>query len=60
MAGDAGLRSLSPKPVTETFKQLQGFDPPRYRLRIGDWRSIFRKHRDDAIEALRNRKDAYR
>lgn len=43
-------------------KQLQGFDPPRYRLRIGDWRFIFRKHYDDAIEVLRvrNRKEAYR
>jgi mRNA-degrading endonuclease RelE of RelBE toxin-antitoxin system len=43
-------------------KLLQGFDPPRYRLRIGDWRFIFRKHHDDAVEVLRvrNRKDAYR
>jgi hypothetical protein len=43
-------------------KLLQGFDPPRYRLRIGDWRFIFRKHNDDAIEVLRvrNRKDAHR
>lgn len=24
-------------------KQLEGFDPPRYRLRIGHWRLIFRK-----------------
>ncbi len=43
-------------------KQLQGFSPPRYRLRIGDWRIVFRKRGEDAIEVVhvRNRKDAYR
>jgi mRNA-degrading endonuclease RelE of RelBE toxin-antitoxin system len=43
-------------------KQLEGFDPPRYRLRAGDWRFIFRKANDGAIEVLRvrNRRDAYR
>jgi mRNA-degrading endonuclease RelE of RelBE toxin-antitoxin system len=43
-------------------KQLEGFDPPRYRLRVGDWHYIFRKSGDDAIEILRvrNRRDAYR
>lgn len=43
-------------------KQLHGFDPTRYRLRIGDWRIIFRKRGGDAIEIIhvRNRKDAYR
>jgi len=43
-------------------KQLEGFDPPRYRLRIGAWRYIFRKSGDDAIEVLRvrHRKEAYR
>jgi mRNA-degrading endonuclease RelE of RelBE toxin-antitoxin system len=43
-------------------KQLRGFNPPRYRLRVGDWRIAFRKRGDDAIEiiSVRNRKDAYR
>jgi mRNA-degrading endonuclease RelE of RelBE toxin-antitoxin system len=43
-------------------KQPEGFDPPRYRLRVGDWRYIFRKSGDDAIEILRvrNRREAYR
>jgi len=43
-------------------KQLQGFHPPRYRLRIGDWRLIFRKPGVDVIEIIQvvNRKDAYR
>jgi mRNA-degrading endonuclease RelE of RelBE toxin-antitoxin system len=45
-----------------SVKQLAGFDPPRYRLRVGDWRYIFRKSGDDAIEILRvrNRREAYR
>lgn len=42
-------------------KQLHGFDPPQYRLRIGDWRITFRR-RGDVIEVIRvrDRKDAYR
>lgn len=44
------------------IKQLEGFDPPRFRLRAGDWRFIFRKSGEDAIEVVRvrNRRDAYR
>jgi mRNA interferase RelE/StbE len=43
-------------------KRLQGFDPPQYRLRVGDWRLLFRKSHDDTIEVLRvrNRREAYR
>jgi mRNA-degrading endonuclease RelE of RelBE toxin-antitoxin system len=43
-------------------KQMEGFNPPRYRLRIGDWRYIFRYCGEDAIEVLRvrNRREAYR
>jgi len=43
-------------------KQLEGFDPPQYRLRVGDWRLIFRKSGDGAIEIVRvrNRREAYR
>jgi mRNA-degrading endonuclease RelE of RelBE toxin-antitoxin system len=47
---------------TGNVKQLEGFDPPRYRLRIGDWRFIFRKSGDGTIEIIRvrNRREAYR
>jgi mRNA-degrading endonuclease RelE of RelBE toxin-antitoxin system len=43
-------------------KQLEGFDPPQYRLRVGDWRVIFRKSGCDTIEIVRvrNRSEAYR
>ena len=43
-------------------KQLRGFDPPLYRLRIGDWRVIFRKSGDESIDVVRvrNRREAYR
>ena len=43
-------------------KQLEGFDPPRYRRRVGDWRYIFRESGHDAIEMLRvrNRRESYR
>jgi mRNA interferase RelE/StbE len=44
------------------IRQLEGFDPPQYRLRIGDLRYIFRKSGEDTIEVLRvrNRREAYR
>jgi mRNA-degrading endonuclease RelE of RelBE toxin-antitoxin system len=43
-------------------KQLEGFDPPLFRLREGAWRIIYRKRGDDAIEVVRvrNRREAYR
>jgi mRNA-degrading endonuclease RelE of RelBE toxin-antitoxin system len=43
-------------------KQLEGFDPPLYRFRVGAWRFIYRKQGNDAVEVVRvrNRKDAYR
>lgn len=43
-------------------KQLHGFEPPQYRLRIGDWRVIFRKSGEDTIDVVRvrNRREAYR
>jgi mRNA-degrading endonuclease RelE of RelBE toxin-antitoxin system len=43
-------------------KQLEGFDPSLFRLRVGDWRLIYRKQGDDAIEVVRvrNRREAYR
>ena len=45
-----------------SLKQLDGFDPPRYRLRVGDWRIIFRKSGAGSIEVVRvrNRREAYR
>jgi len=44
------------------IKQLEGFDPPLFRFRIGAWRFIYRKQGHEAIEVVRvrNRKDAYR
>jgi mRNA-degrading endonuclease RelE of RelBE toxin-antitoxin system len=43
-------------------RQLHGFDPPQYRLRVGDWRIIFRKSGEDSIDIVRvrNRREAYR
>ena len=58
------LKALTRFLATDTgkVKQLEGFDPQRYRLRIGDWRFIFRKSGDGAIEIIRvrNRREAYR
>jgi mRNA-degrading endonuclease RelE of RelBE toxin-antitoxin system len=58
------LKALARFLVTDTgnVKQLEGFDPPRYRLRIGNWRVIFRKCGDGVIEIVRvrNRREAYR
>ena len=58
------LKTLARFLQTETgnVKQLRGFDTPQYRLRIGDWRVLFRRGGPDAIEIVRvrNRREAYR
>jgi len=58
------LKALARFLVSDTgnVRQLEGFDPPRYCLRIGGWRIIFRKSDGDAVEILRvrNRREAYR
>jgi len=58
------LKSLDRFRKTDSgiVKQLEGFDPPLFRVRIGPWPFIYRKHGDDAIEVVRvrNRKNAYR
>lgn len=58
------LRALARFLATDAgnVKQLEGFDPPRYRLRVGDRRIIFRKSDASGIEVvrIRNRRDAYR
>lgn len=43
-------------------KQLQGFDPPLFRLRVRDRRFIYRDAGANAIEVVRvrSRKEAYR
>jgi len=58
------LKALSRFLDTEAgdIKQLQAFDPPQYRLRVGDWRIIFRKGANETIDVIRvkNRREAYR
>jgi mRNA-degrading endonuclease RelE of RelBE toxin-antitoxin system len=41
------LRELEENPFSrgDTVKQLQGFETPTYRLRIGDYRAIYRVRR---------------
>ncbi len=64
---ETALRLLKPldrfvKTEAGNVKQLEGFDPPLFRLRVGAWRFIYRKAGDKAIEVVRvrNRKEAYR
>jgi mRNA-degrading endonuclease RelE of RelBE toxin-antitoxin system len=58
------LKALSRFLQTEngSVKQLTGFDPPTFRLRIGDWRLIYRRREGDAVEIIRvrHRREAYR
>ena len=58
------LKALDRFLVTEAgnVKQLEGFDPPLFRFRVGAWRFIYLKKGNDAIEVVRvrNRKEAYR
>ncbi len=61
------LRELEERPFPrgDTVKQLQGFETPTYRLRIGDYRAIYRSrgtivvvlriiHRSELHRALRD------
>lgn len=43
-------------------KALEGFEPLLFRLRVGDWRLIFRKEGDQGIVIVRvrHRREAYR
>ena len=46
---------------TGNVKRLHGFDPPEFRLRVGDYRVLFHITHDLLIVLrVRNRKDAYR
>ena len=58
------LRAIGRYLKTEAgdVKQLKSFDPPLFRLRIGDWRAVYRRREGDAIEIVRvrHRRDAYR
>ena len=58
------LRQIDRYPKTEVgnIKQMEGFDPPLYPLRIGAGRIIYRNQGDDSIEVVRvrNRREAYR
>ncbi len=55
---DAALQALQRfvKTGTGDVQQLEGFEPPVYRLRSGDWRIIFRYSGDDIdVVRVRNR-----
>jgi mRNA interferase RelE/StbE len=57
------LQGLARFAFTESgdVKQLEGYDPPQFRLRIGDYRVRFRNLGDSVeIVRVRHRKDAYR
>ncbi len=41
-------------------KQLEGFEPPLFRLRVGVWRLIYRPASGDVIEVVRVRHTAKR
>ena len=57
------LRGLSRFALTESgdVKQLAGYDPAQFRLRLGDYRIRFRKTRDSIqIVRVEHRSKAYR
>lgn len=42
-------------------KRLQGYDPPEFRLRVGEYRVRYRRIGDEFhVTAIRERGDAYR
>lgn len=43
-------------------KQLADYDPPQFRLRVGDYRIRFRRVNDEVVQVVRvlHRREAYR
>lgn len=58
------LKHLARYAATDTgdIKQLAGYDPVQFRLRVGDYRIRFRKPSEEELHIVRvlHRKDAYR
>ena len=57
------LQGLARFALTESgdVKQLEGYEPPQFRLRVGDYRVRFRDVGESIeIVRVRHRKDAYR
>ena len=57
------LTGLARFALTESgdVKQLEGYDPPQFRLRLGDYRIRFRNLGESIqIIGVRHRKEAYR
>lgn len=60
LSSDVALRLLSkidelaenPVPRGDTVKRLESYNPPRYRLRMGDWRAVFRVDGDVIVITL--------
>ncbi len=40
-----GIRSLSEDPYPPGALRLQGFDPPAWRIRVGEYRIVYEVHR---------------
>ncbi len=59
------VHGLTQKPPVGDIKVLQGYDDGRKRLRVGDWRIIYRYDSENEIEILLilqigNRGDIYK
>jgi len=58
------LRSLGRfmKTAVGNVKQLEGFDPPLFRLRVGAWRILYRNPTGEILEIVRvrNRREVYK
>jgi mRNA-degrading endonuclease RelE of RelBE toxin-antitoxin system len=56
------LRALAARTLANAdIKKLQGIDPPKYRLRVGNYRAIYRCEGSDILVLrVMDRKEAYR
>lgn len=50
----AALRSLAEQPRPAKALTLTGFDPPVWRLRVGDYRIVYEIHDDEVIVIVVN------
>jgi mRNA interferase RelE/StbE len=50
----AAIRSLAADPRPEIASKLKGFDPPAWRIRVGEYRIVYEVHDEDVLVIVVN------
>jgi len=50
----AAIRSLADEPLPAGVKKLEGFEPPAWRLPVGEYRIVYEVHQRDVLVIVVN------